>query len=64
MQWGSCHGNTWEVANLNTELKKTADRRFALSNQNIVEELKENEKKQKHVESYTHLVECLANKGD
>ena len=47
---------------MNTKMKKMADSRFVLSNQNIVEQLKENEKKQKHVESYTNLVECLANK--
>ena len=37
--------------------EKMADSRFVLSNQNIVE-------KQKHVENYTDLVECLANMGD
>ena len=41
-----------------------ADSRFALSKQNIVEQLKENAKKQKHVENYTDLVECLANMSD
>ena len=45
---------------MNTKVKKIADSRFALSNQNIVEQLKGNAKKKKHVESYTDLVECLA----
>ena len=44
MQYGSCHGNTGEAPNLNTKLKTMADSRFALSNQNIVEQLKENAK--------------------
>ena len=35
MQYGSCYGNTGEAPNLNTEVKKMADSRFALSNQNI-----------------------------
>ena len=45
MQYGSCYGNTGEAPNLNTKVKKKmADSRFALSNQNIVEQLKENAK--------------------
>ena len=44
MQYGSCYGNTGEVPNLNIKVKKMADSRFALSNQNIVEQLKENAK--------------------
>ena len=44
MQYGSFHGKTGETLNLNTKLKIMADARFALSNQNIVEQLKENEK--------------------
>ena len=45
MQCGSCYGNTGEAPNLNTAVKKKmADIRFALSNQNIVEQLKENAK--------------------
>ena len=44
--------------------KKMADSWFALSNQNIVEQVEENEKrKQKRFENY-NLVECLANIGD
>ena len=64
MQYGSCYGNTGEAPNLNTKLNKMADSRFALSKQNIVEQLKENAKKQKHVENYTDLVVCLANMSD
>ena len=44
MQCGSCYGNTGEAPNLNIKVKKMADSRFALSNQNIVEQLKENAK--------------------
>ena len=45
MQYGSCYGNTGEAPSLNTKMKKKmADSRFALSNQNIVEQLKENAK--------------------
>ena len=44
VQYGSCYGNTGEAPNLNTKVKKKADSRFALSNQNIVEQLKENAK--------------------
>ena len=44
MQYRSCYGNTGEAPNLNTKLKRMADSRFALSNQNIVEQLKENAK--------------------
>ena len=44
MQYGSCCGNTGEAANLNTKVKKMAASQFALSNQNIVEQLKENAK--------------------
>ena len=44
MQYGSCHGNR-EAPNLNTKIKKMADSPFALSNQNIVEQLKEMRKK-------------------
>ena len=45
MQYGSCYGNTREAKSLNTKVKKKmADSRFALSNQNIVEQLKENAK--------------------
>ena len=65
MQCGSCYGNTGEAPNLNTKVKKKkADSRFALSNQNIVEQLKGKSEKQKRVESYTDLVECLANMGE
>ena len=64
MQYGSCYGNTGEAPNLNTKLKKMADSRFALSKQNIVEQLKENAKNKKHVENCTDLVECLANMSD
>ena len=39
-----------------------ADSRYALPNQNIVEQVKENAKK--NVESYTDLAECLANMGN
>ena len=43
-----------------------ADSRFALPNQDIVEQLKENAKmrKWKHVISYTDLVACLVNMGN
>ena len=44
MQYQSCHGNTGEAPNLNTKLKTMADSRLDLSNQNIVEQLKENAK--------------------
>ena len=44
MHYGSCYGNTGEAPNLNTKVQKTADSRFALPNQNIVEQLKENAK--------------------
>ena len=44
MQYGSSYGNTEEAPNLNLKVKKMADSRFALSNQNIVEQLKENAK--------------------
>ena len=44
MQYESCYGNTGEAPNLNIKVKKMADSRFALSNQNIVEQLKENAK--------------------
>ena len=45
MQYGSCYGNTEEAPSLNTKVKKKmADSRFALSNQNIVDQLKENAK--------------------
>ena len=44
VQYGSYHGNTGEAPNLNTKLKTMADSWFALSNQNIVEQLKENVK--------------------
>ena len=44
MQYRSCYGNTWEAPNLNAKVTKMADSRFALSNQNIVEQLKENAK--------------------
>lgn len=41
---GICYGNTGEAPNLNTKVKKMADSSFALSNQKIVEQLKENAK--------------------
>ena len=45
MQYGSYYGNTEEAPSLNTKVKiKMAYSRFALSNQNIVEQLKENAK--------------------
>ena len=44
MQYRSCYENTGEAPNLHTKVKKMADSRFALSNQNIVEQLKENAK--------------------
>ena len=45
MQYGICYGNTGEAPSLNTKMKKNmADSRFTLSNQNIVEQLKENAK--------------------
>ena len=44
MKYESCHGYTEEASNLDTKLKIMANSRFALSNQNIVEKLKENAK--------------------
>ena len=43
------------------QMKKMADCRVALSNQKIVEQLERKCEKQKHVETYTDLVECKCN---
>ena len=40
VQYGSCYGNAGGAPNLNTKAEKDGWQSFALSNQNIVEQLK------------------------